>query len=137
MILKTARDRVIVKDYTMTWQDAWIAYPHWHPDGAYGYELEIPNVTVKDTAIHLWLLSNDFETFGWRPRNAWITYETRKSGVNLEPLLTNARAFVLKYWVDHEFVYIIKRNGILWVEEIELVPGQFVVEPKSMKEAFI
>lgn len=135
MILKTARDKVVLRDYTMTWQNAWAVYPNWNPDGAYGYELELPNASVN--RIHLWLLDNGFTTFGWRPRNAWITYETRKSGVDLEPLLTNLNAFVLKYWVDHEFVYIVKRNGILWVEELELLPNAFVVEPKSMKEAFI
>lgn len=134
-VLKTSKDSLRLRNRTIDFEDAWHTFPEWNPNGAYGFELELPTNEYKRHGwMHNWFLDNDFVSIGYPvpmyTRDKWSAFETRSTSLRLYNLLTYVDTFVLRYHIGDDGVFIGKRNRTLWVEEV--IGAGMWISPQEM-----
>jgi hypothetical protein len=123
-VLKTDNGVLRLREYTFGEDpDMWDMFPDWRPEGAYGYQLDILASELNSSPwLYQWMLDNGFKQTAFtgplHTRAQWVSFETRQDHLRLKDLLVYCKTFVLQYHVDGTSIFIGKRAGCLWVEEM-------------------
>jgi hypothetical protein len=94
----------------------------WTIHSDYGFELSIPSAvwTANRVQFRNWFEVNGFihtDTVRYHDGLKWMDFESRAERVDLAPII-GAHTFIVRWHIGDIGLFIGRRDGILWIEEL-------------------